>query len=73
MWDFRVGGYQVIKKWLSYRDNDLLGRVLTLEEAEYVTEITRRIAGLLLLGQALDANYANAKTNVYDWGALLTA
>ena len=73
VWDFRVGGYQVIKKWLSYRDNDLLGRVLTLEEAEYVTEITRRIAALLLLGQALDANYANAKTNVYDWGALLTA
>jgi hypothetical protein len=30
VWDFTIGGYQVMKKWLSYREHDLLGRPLTL-------------------------------------------
>src|SRR5262249_1511618 len=28
VWDYRLGGYQVIKKWLSYREKELLGRDL---------------------------------------------
>jgi hypothetical protein len=28
VWDYTIGGYQVIKKWLSYREHDLLGRAL---------------------------------------------
>ena len=35
VWDYTLGGYQVIKKWLSYREGELLGRPLTL--AEYTT------------------------------------
>ncbi len=57
VWDYTIGGYQVIKKWLSYRDLDLLGRALTAEEIRYVTEMARRIAAILLLQSALDANY----------------
>ena len=26
VWEYTIGGYQVIKKWLSYRERDLLGR-----------------------------------------------
>jgi len=28
VWDYTIGGYQVIKKWLSYREFALLGRAL---------------------------------------------
>lgn len=61
VWEYTLGGYQVIKKWLSYREQDLLGRSLTVEEARYVQEMARRIAAILLLGPELDANYAAVK------------
>ncbi|MBF8305793.1 MAG: methyltransferase, partial [Acidobacteria bacterium] len=32
VWDYTIGGYQVIKKWLSYREHELLGRPLTADE-----------------------------------------
>ena len=60
-----LGGYQVIKKWLSYREKALLGRGLTKEEARHVTDMVRRIAALLLMGPALDANYAAVKRDAY--------
>ncbi|HXP62423.1 MAG TPA: type ISP restriction/modification enzyme, partial [Dongiaceae bacterium] len=61
VWDFTIGGYQVMKKWLSYREHGLLGRPLTPDEAREVTHAARRLAALLLLAPALDANYAAAK------------
>jgi hypothetical protein len=36
VWEYTVGGYQVIKKSLSYRESDVLGRWLTKEEARDV-------------------------------------
>jgi hypothetical protein len=41
VWDYYIGGYQVLKKWLSYREQGVLGRALTPEEARYVTEMVR--------------------------------
>jgi hypothetical protein len=63
VWDFTVGGYQVMKKWLSYREHRLLGRALTPDEAREVTHTARRLAALLLLTPALEANYATAKAS----------
>lgn len=63
VWEYTLGGYQVIKKWLSYREIDLLKRPLTLDEVKEVTNIARRIAAILLLGPELDANYAAIKAN----------
>jgi predicted helicase len=57
VWEYTIGGYQVIKKWLSYREKPLLGRGLTVAEVRTVTETCRRIAALLALQSALDANY----------------
>ena len=51
-------GYQVLKKWLSYREAPLLGRPLHEEEARYFAQVVRRIAAILLLGPALDRSYA---------------
>jgi hypothetical protein len=61
VWEYSLAGYPVIKKWLSYREKELLDRSLTVEEARYVTEMARRIAAILLLSPALDANYRAAK------------
>jgi hypothetical protein len=67
VWDYTIGGYQVIKKWLSYRENDLLGRPLTSDEAREVMNMARRITAIILLQPSLDENYKQCKENVYDW------
>src|SRR5215208_3540376 len=53
VWDYHVGGYQVVKKWLSYREREVLGRDLSAAEVNEVRDMTRRIAALLLLETAL--------------------
>ena len=47
VWTYKLGGYQVLKKWLSYRERGILGRALTPHEVQYFTEIARRIAAIL--------------------------
>jgi hypothetical protein len=70
VWDYTIGGYQVIKKWLSYREQALLGRALSADEAREVTHIARRIAAILLLYPALDANYLAIKQTAISWPGL---
>jgi hypothetical protein len=57
VWNYTLGNYQVLKKWLSYRELPLLGRPLHSDEAAYFAHVVRRIAAILLLGPALDASY----------------
>lgn len=57
VWDYTIGGYQVTKKWLSYREKPLLGRSLTIDEVRYVTEMARRITALVSMREELDGNY----------------
>ncbi|MYD16000.1 MAG: N-6 DNA methylase [Chloroflexi bacterium] len=49
VWEYRLGGYQVLKKWLSYRESKVLGRALTVGEVNWFSEVARRIAGTLEL------------------------
>jgi len=67
VWEYTIGGYQVIKKWLSYREGKLLGRSLTKDEVRYVQEMAQRIAAILLLEPTLDANYQAVKERAYPW------
>jgi hypothetical protein len=67
VWSYTIGGYQVMKKWLSYREKPLLGRDLKTEEVREVMRMARRIAAILLLQPALDANYRAVKENTYEW------
>jgi len=67
VWDYTLGGYQVLKKWLSYREENVLGRPLKPDEVAYVSEMVRRIAAILLLGPTLDANYAASKAAAVEW------
>ena len=47
VWNYKLGGYQALKKWLSYREGKVLGRPLLPEEARHFTDTARRIAGVL--------------------------
>ena len=49
VWNYRLGGYQVLKKWLSYRERSVLKRPLHPEEVQHFTDTARRIAAILLL------------------------
>ncbi|WP_423929464.1 type ISP restriction/modification enzyme [Candidatus Palauibacter sp.] len=49
VWNYKLGGYQVLKKWLSYRESGVLGRSLRIEEIQHFTATARRIATILRL------------------------
>ena len=67
VWEYVIGGYQVIKKWLSYREKALLGRALKPEEAREVTNMARRLTAIVLLQPALDENYRAVKGQTWPW------
>ena len=48
VWGYKLGGYQVLKKWLSYRERGVLGRALEAGEVAYFAETARRVAAVLL-------------------------
>ena len=49
VWNYQLGGYQILKKWLSYRESKVLGRPLQPEEVQHFTDTARRIAAILQL------------------------
>ena len=55
IWGYKLGGYQVLKKWLSYRERGVLGRALAPEEVLYFAQVARRIGGILLTSSKCNA------------------
>ena len=49
VWNYKLGGYQVLKKWLSYRERKVLGRALRPEEVQHFTDTARRIGRILMV------------------------
>ena len=49
VWNYKLGGYQVLKKWLSYRERGVLGRPMKPDEVQHFTDTARRIAAILTL------------------------
>ena len=49
VWRYKLGGYQVLKKWLSYRERDILARPLRSGEVQHFTDTARRIAAILMI------------------------
>ena len=47
VWSYKLGGYQVLKKWLSYRERKVLGRSLLPDEVQHFAEVGRRVAAIL--------------------------
>jgi hypothetical protein len=67
VWEYYIGGYQVMKKWLSYREKELLKRSLTIDEAREVTNMARRLAAIVLMQPELDRNYGEVKLHNHNW------
>ena len=49
IWNYQLGGYQVLKKWLSYRESRVLDRTLRPEEVQHFTNTARRVAAVIQL------------------------
>ena len=49
VWTYKLGGYQVLKKWLSYRERSVLDRALTPHEVQCFSDVARRIAAMLTI------------------------
>ena len=47
VWTYQLGGYQVLKKWLSYREREILGRALMPEDVQHFTDTARRIGAIV--------------------------
>lgn len=61
VWQYQLGGYPVIKKWLGYRQADRRnGNPLTLTESKWLRSVVQRIAALLAYGDELNSLYAKA-------------
>ena len=60
VWRYKLGGYQVLKKWLAYRERAVLGRVLRPEEVLYFTEVARRIGAIVVIS---DTSVVSAYTS----------
>ncbi len=52
VWSYKLGGYQVLKKWLSYRERKVLDCALLPEEVQHFTDTARRIAAILVATNA---------------------
>ena len=52
VWSYKLGGYQVLKKWLSYRERKILDRALLPEDVQHFTDTARRIAAILVATNA---------------------
>ena len=52
VWNYHLGGYQVLKKWLSYRERAILGASLGPVGVQHFTDTVRRISCILLMASA---------------------
>ena len=55
VWSYKLGGYQVLKKWLSYRESKVLGRALKPDEVQHFAEVGRRVGAILALVAEMQA------------------
>lgn len=72
VYDQVIGGYQVLKKWLSYRDQEVIGRSITVAEAREAVGIVRRLTGVILMQPALDASYVAIRAQAFGWAGTIS-
>jgi Type ISP C-terminal specificity domain len=67
VWQFELGGYPVLKKWLGYRDSKRRSnQPLSLSEAAHFRSMVQRIATLLVLHEKLDQVYEQAASDCFS-------
>jgi hypothetical protein len=73
VWNYTIGGQQVMKKWLSYREFGVLKRDISPDETRTLSMIAKRIASILLLEPSLDASYRRVIGDSYKWPSTIGA
>jgi hypothetical protein len=54
-WEYEIGGYPVLKKWIGYRHAERIeGRALALEDVDHFREMIQRISALIQVRPELD-------------------
>lgn len=67
VWEFRIGGYQVVKKWLSLPRGGRARPAPHARQGREVTGMIRRLAAIVIMGPALDANYRAVVADAIGW------
>jgi predicted helicase len=62
LWEYQIGGYQVLAKWLKDRQD----RLLTLEEIKTYCRIVTAIQRTIALQEEIDALYPEAETPIVE-------
>jgi hypothetical protein len=57
VWRYKIGGHQVLRKWLAYRESRILGRALSIAEARQFQSVARRLTQMVRMETELDDNY----------------
>ena len=52
VWEYRLAGYLVLKKWLSHRESKVLGRELRVGEVSWWSVVARRVARNVAVDEA---------------------
>ena len=65
-WTYELGGYQVVKKWLGYREaRRRSGAPLSFAEKDHLRSMIQRISAILLLEPQLDTLYERAAADAF--------
>ena len=67
VWRYKLGGYRVLKKWLSYREQRVLGRRLRAEEIQHFADTARRIAALLIVSSPAPGRRFRQRLRTTAW------
>jgi hypothetical protein len=63
VWEYEIGGYQVLSKWLKERD----GRSLALEEIRHYCRVATAIKKTMELQREIDELFADAEKDIIDF------
>lgn len=62
VWEYHIGGYQVLEKWLKYRK----GRRLPLDDIEHYLKVITAMKQTVRLQEQIDEFYPQVEENLTD-------
>jgi hypothetical protein len=63
IWQYRIGGYQVLSKWLK----DRKGKVLSLDNVKHYCKITTAIQSTISIQKNIDEIYREAEKEIIEF------
>ena len=63
IWNYHIGGYQILSKWLRYRR----GRKLPLEDIEHFCKVVTAIKRTIEIQEELDDIYGEIEKNIIEF------